>query len=77
MRVASPHGRSCTNSACATRSASADVGVGGVGPAEGEVLPDAHREERRVLEGGGDDAAQLGQRQVADVDAVQGDPAAR
>ena len=52
-----------------------DVGVGGVGPAEGEVLPDAHREQRRVLEGGGDDAAQLGQRQVADVDAVDGDPA--
>ena len=51
------------------------VGVGGVGPAEGEVLADAHREQRRVLEGGGDDAAQLGQRQVAHVDAVQGDPA--
>ena len=52
-----------------------DVGVGGVGPAEGEVLPHAHREQRRVLEGGRDDAAQLGQRQVAHVDAVHGDPA--
>ena len=36
-----------------------DVGVGGVGAAEREVLAHAHREQRRVLEGGGDDAAQL------------------
>ena len=52
-----------------------DVVVPGAGASQREVLPDAHREQRRVLEGGGHDTAQLLQRQVAHVDAVQGDPA--
>ena len=40
-----------------SRAPRAIVLLGGVGPAEREVLPDAHREQRRLLEGGGDDRA--------------------
>ena len=38
-----------------------------------EVLPGAHREQRRLLEGGRDDLPQVGQLQVAHVDPVDGD----
>ena len=55
----------------------ADLGLRGVGAAEGEVLAGAHREQRRLLERGGDQRAELLEREVADVDPVEGDPAAR
>ena len=57
-----------------------DLRVGGrVGvrvAAEGEVLPGAHREQRRVLERGRHQRAEVAQVEVADVDAVDQDPAA-
>ena len=62
--------------ACATSIACVDLGVAGVRPAEGEVLPGRHREQRRVLEGGRHDLPQPVQPQVADVDPVERDPAA-
>ena len=52
IRVSRPHGRSCTNCACATSSASAISSSVASGAAEHEVLPDAHREQRRLLERG-------------------------
>ena len=54
----------------------ADLGLGGLGAAEGEVLAGAHREQRRLLERRGDERAEPLEREVADVDAVEGDPAA-
>ena len=71
-----PTGRSWTKPAWAMSSACCDLGVGGVGAAEGEVLAGAHREQRRLLERGRDQRAQVAEVEVADVDAVDGDPAA-
>ena len=47
--------------------------VGGVRPAQPQVLGDRHREQRRVLERGGDRLPQRGQRQLADIVAVDAD----
>ena len=74
MRVSRPHGRSQAKSAWATSRACVDLRVGGVGAPEGEVLAGAHREQRRLLEGGRDQRAQLLEGELADVDPVDGDP---
>ena len=52
-----------------------DLVVGGVGVAEGDVLAHAGREQRRLLEADRDLRAQRPQRDVAHVDAVDGDAA--
>ena len=55
-----------------------EVGLVGVGAAEGQVLADAHREQRGLFERGGHDRAEVRQPQFADVGAVQQDaPAGR
>ena len=48
-----------------------------LGPAQGEVLAGAHREQRRLLERRRHQRAQVGEVEVADVDAVDGHPARR
>ena len=73
-------GRSSMKSwASASRAASLDLGVGGVGPAVGEVLADRAVEEEDVLADEADRPAQRAAGQVADVDAVEQDapPAGR
>ncbi len=70
IRVSSPHGRSCTNPAWATSTASRISSSVASATTEREVLPGAHREQGRLLEGGGDDRAQVGQLEVAHVDPV-------
>ena len=54
-----------------------DVVVGDTGASQCQVLFDARGEQRRLLERGGDDAAQLVQRQVAHVALADGDRSAR
>ena len=54
-----------------------DVGLAGVGAAQGEVLAGAHGEQGGVLEGGGDQAAQVLDAQLAHVDAVEEHPTGR
>ena len=77
IRVSRPHGRSLTNVAWARSSAASISASDASGRPSDEVLPHAHREQHRVLERGRDLAAQRRQREVADVDAVERDPAAR
>ena len=51
------------------------LGLGGVGLAHEQVLPHRRREQRRLLEGEPDVAAEAGDREVAEVVAVEGDAA--
>ena len=73
--VQAPRQVVATKSAWAAASACLDVAVGGVRRAEAHVLPDAGREQRRVLERAADRRAQHLERQRPDVGAVDGDPA--
>ena len=50
------------------------LGVGRAEPAVADVVADRRREQQRLLRHDADLAAQRGQRDVADVDAVDGDP---
>src|SRR5215213_4637725 len=50
-----------------------DLGLRGVRPTQGQVLPDGHGEQRGVLERGGDDLTKLAEAEVPDVHAVDGD----
>ena len=79
MIVSTPSGRSSTKPAWATSSASRSTASASGLPglellaAEQHVVAHRLREQRRVLEGHADVLAQLGQLEVADVDAVDRD----
>ena len=63
IRVSRPQGRSCTKPAWATASAASIASSSASGRAEADVLPDAGREQRRVLERAADPGPQHRQRQ--------------
>ncbi len=76
--VSKPSGRASANSVtCAASRGAADLGVGGAGPGERDVVPQRPVEHGRVLRHVGDQAAQVGLAQPGDVLAADQDAARR